>query len=288
MTQVKEGAFTIKIFVPGGTPDGLRLLEKSNWTGLGLVCPRSVFPEAKGEDEFGRTGVYILEGRSEQSELPTIYVGQGDCLRDRLSQHYGQKDFWDRVVLFVSKDDSLNRAHVQYMEAQLVERALEVKRSNVENRAVPQRPNLSAPDEADVTSFLADVLSILPLVGLTAFERPHKKVRKRELFVIDSKGIRAQGGEVPEGFLVLAGSQAVAKEVPSVPVTVSNLRRDLQEQGVLVMEAARLRFMQDYSFNSPSLAACVCLGRSANGRVEWMNTEDQTLKEVQEAAVPAE
>lgn len=33
--------FTIKIFVPDGSADGLRIVEKSNWSGRGIVCPRS-------------------------------------------------------------------------------------------------------------------------------------------------------------------------------------------------------------------------------------------------------
>jgi Domain of unknown function (DUF4357) len=42
-------------------------------------------------------------------------------------------------------------------------------------------------------------------------------------------------------------------------------------------------FSQDYSFSSPSTAAAVVLGRSANGRVEWKAADGRTLKEIQEA-----
>jgi hypothetical protein len=37
------------------------------------------------------------------------------------------------------------------------------------------------------------------------------------------------------------------------------------------------------SFSSPSTAAAVVLGRSANGRVEWKAADGRTLKEIQEA-----
>ena len=40
---------------------------------------------------------------------------------------------------------------------------------------------------------------------------------------------------------------------------------------------------QDYTFNSPSQAATVMMGRNANGRVEWKNKKGVTLKELQEA-----
>lgn len=36
MANGKRG-FSIRIFLPDGTPDGLRLVEKSNWTGRGIV-----------------------------------------------------------------------------------------------------------------------------------------------------------------------------------------------------------------------------------------------------------
>jgi len=32
--------FSIRIFVPGGDPDGLRIVEKSNWTGVGVAFNR--------------------------------------------------------------------------------------------------------------------------------------------------------------------------------------------------------------------------------------------------------
>ena len=42
------------------------------------------------------------------------------------------------------------------------------------------------------------------------------------------------------------------------------------------------RLAQDYTFNSPSTAAGVLLGRSANGRIEWKDAKGRSLKESQE------
>ena len=67
--------YSIRIFLPDGVPDGLRMVEKSNWSGLGIVCPRSLLAESKIRPEFARTGVYVLVGESETSGLPTVYVG---------------------------------------------------------------------------------------------------------------------------------------------------------------------------------------------------------------------
>jgi hypothetical protein len=105
--------FSIRIFLPDGTPDGLRTVEKSNWIGRGIICPRSQFREAKSRTEFRKTGVYVLRGPSESGDLPTIYIGEGDPALPRLDQHFAEKDFWTSLILFTSKDDNLNKAHVQ-------------------------------------------------------------------------------------------------------------------------------------------------------------------------------
>ncbi len=62
-----------------------------------------------------------------------------------------------------------------------------------------------------------------------------------------------------------------------------DLRQELISKGVLVMQAGLYQFTQDYTFSSPSTAASVLLGRSANGRVEWKGRDGRTLKELQAA-----
>ena len=32
-------------------------------------------------------------------DLPTVYVGQGDIVRDRIQHHYKNKDFWDWGII---------------------------------------------------------------------------------------------------------------------------------------------------------------------------------------------
>src|SRR4051794_18483171 len=117
MTHPPRRGFSIRIFLPDGTPDGLRVAEKSNWTGRAVVCPRSQFADAKARPEFGKAGVYVLRGPSEEGGLSTLYVGEGDPARPRLESHNARKDFWTSLVLFTSKDETLNKAHVQYLES---------------------------------------------------------------------------------------------------------------------------------------------------------------------------
>jgi hypothetical protein len=275
--------FSIRIFCPDGNPVGLRIISKSNWTGCGLVCPRQILPSVKSRTEFSRPGVYVLVGPPEDGELPKIYVGEGDPVGPRLEQHYANKEFWTWSVFFVSTDSSLNKAHVQHLEARLLDMAKQAKRATLDNANSPQMPALSEAETADAESFLADMLSIFPLLGLTVFEKTVViKGSTRHEFKIEAKGITARGHETPEGFIVLQGSTAVSDEVPSIHRYISDLRKELQSQGVLVSREDHLEFAQDYLFNSPSTAAGVVQGRSANGRIDWKDNSGRTLKAFQE------
>src|SRR5271156_3296224 len=206
MPDFHQRPFFIRVFVPKGDPDGLRIVEKSNWPGVGVVFNRTNYKEVVGRSEFDKTGVYVLVGSSDDSTLPTIYVGEGDPVKNRLSQHYGKKDFWDWAVFFVAKDDSLNKAHVQHLEAQLLKLARVAKQCKLDNGQEPLPPTLSEADTAFIESFLQDMLSIFPLLGLGVFEKTETTKKPTELLTIDTKGITASGYEDAKGFVVLEGS----------------------------------------------------------------------------------
>lgn len=282
MSAAQKG-FSVRIFIPDGEPEGLRIVEKSNWTGQGVMFPRSLFPQARQRPELKRTGVYVLWGPGESGHLPRAYVGEGDPVLQRLEQHAKSKDFWTHAVAFSSKDQNLNKAHVQYIESRLVELALEAKRCELDNGNVPQPPSLSEADVADAEGFLADVLLCLPVVGVSLFEQAKVTGPRGHDLLLKAKGIQARGIETPQGFVVRAASQAVKNEVPSIHAYMKELRRALIDKGVLRADGEVYRLTQDYTFASPSTAAGVMLGRTANGRIEWKDVKGRTLKDIQGA-----
>ena len=81
--------------------------------------------------------------------------------------------------------------------------------------------------------------------------------------------------------------EAVKTRVASIHAYLADLRRALVQKGVLEDAGSSYRLAQAYSFNSPSTAAGVLLGRSANGRVEWKDEDGRSLKELQEGDVGA-
>lgn len=165
--------FTIRIFVPDGDPEGVRLIDRMNWTGIGVTFPRTKWSEARQRPELQRTGVYILVGYAgEDADLPTLYIGQSGNVRNRIEDHIQDKDFWDRGIVFVSASYGLNSAHVTWLECALVKRATETGRCHLDNGNIPQEPALTEAEKADTQGFLKEILQILPLVGLLAFEFP--------------------------------------------------------------------------------------------------------------------
>ena len=163
--------FTIRVFVPDGDPEGVRLIDRMNWTGIGVAFPRARWSEVKLRPEMQRTGVYVLVGyRAEDDDLPTLYIGQADGVRGRIDLHVQNKDFWDWGIVFVSTSGGLNRAHVTWLEYALLRRAADAQRCHLDNGNAPQEPVLSEAEKADTQGFLKEILQILPLVGLRAFE----------------------------------------------------------------------------------------------------------------------
>ena len=101
--------------------------------------------------------------------------------------------------------------------------------------------------------------------------------------VCTGKAYEARGSDTAQGFVVFAGSTATADIGNSLSWSQRKLREDLLKTGVLQLDSPTLRFTQDYAFSSPSTAASLIHGRSANGRIEWRAADGRTLKEIQEA-----
>lgn len=283
--------FSLRIFVADGDPDGLRLVERSNWVGKALVFPRALLPQVKARPELAQTGVYLLLGPRLDGEGEMLYVGEGDPIRPRLESHFAQKDFWNRAIAFVAAPGQLNKAHVQFLESNLIRLAHSAKRLPLDNANQPTEPSLSEADRADMLVFLEHMLGMLPVLGVYAFEQIHSSPVSSAATLLyckgKGKGVVATGYEASQGFVVKADAQAALHTVPSMPRNMNDLRQELLANGVLVPDGERLRFTQDYAFSSPSTAAAVVLGRSANGRTEWQDAQGRTLKALQTQAAAA-
>ncbi len=275
--------FTIKIFVPGNAAEGFRVVEKSNWSGRGIVCPRATYPDHKNRRDFGTTGVYILIGPSEESDLPTVYVGEGDPVKPRLDSHYAKKDFWTRAIFFVSKDENLNKAHIQHIESRLVKIASDANRCHLDNGNNPAPPNMSEMDVAEAEGFLDEILLCLPILGVSVFSMPEKQEHNEAVLYLKGPECEAIGYESSDGFVVKEEGMARVNGAARLVEYIEEIRQSLLSRGIFREANGRYVLVQDYTFNSPSQAAAVMLGSNINGRVAWKNKKGVTLKDLQEA-----
>lgn len=275
---------TIKIFLAHGDPKRLRTAELSNWTGKAVAGPRSEFDNVLARDESQNSGVYFLTGIDPETGNSAVYIGEAESIRDRVKSHL-EKDFWNHIAFFTSKDENLTKAHVRYLEGRLIEQAKQASRALVKN-SQGSGARLPESDREDMEIFLEKIHQLLPVLGvevLVPITINATGIAEHEMLSCEIKGVKAKGHLTPNGIVVLAGSQAVLSERPSsqkYPWAL-NMRQKLKDDGVLVVNDGHLLFSQDAEFSSPSAAAAVIHGGHANGLISWKNKAGKTLKEME-------
>lgn len=282
--------FSIRVFLPDGEPDGLRLVDKSHWTGRGLMTRRDRLSEDIKRDEFKRSGVYVLLGPGEEGlSASRIYIGEGNVVSDRIREHVQKKDFWNELVLFTKKDDSLDKADISHLEAELLKLTKQAGRAELDNTQMSEPPSPTEAKSADIESFLQDMLVIFRLLGIDAFD-PIRKLSESpgsdiesESYMCTLKGVEGYGTRTRNGFLVQEGSRGNATDRPSISKIVKDRRKRLLDDGIVEKDGKDLIFQKDYEFQSPSAAASALYGGSANGRTAWkLITEGEPGKSLKE------
>ncbi len=276
---------TIKLFLVHGDPKRLRTAELSNWTGKAVAGPRTEFEGVLSREESGKSGIYFLTGTDPESGKFAIYIGEAECIRDRVKSH-NDKDFWNQITFFVSKDENLTKAHTRYLEGRLLGLAKTSGRAVVVNTQ-SSGSKLPESDRSEMEVFLEKINQLLPVLGVDLLVPmaglTTTDAQKSTLLSCEIKGLRATGFRSANGFLVQKGSEAVAAERPSSekwPWT-RNLRQKLKDDEVLVTNGHRLLFTSDVEFASPSAAAAVIHGGHANGLTAWKDASGKTLKEIE-------
>lgn len=269
-----------------GDAKRLRTAELSNWTGKALAAPRSEMESLLAREEAAKSGVYFLTGNDPETGKSTVYVGEAESIGDRLRGHLG-KDYWNQVVFFISKDENLTKGLVRYLEGRLIDQIKSAGRAVLQN-AQGSGSRLPESDREEMEVFLEKIHQLMPVLGTDALvpvgSISSGQAEKRTLFC-EIKGLKATGHLTPTGFVVLRGSQAVLKERASAgqyPHAIAPRRR-LVEDGTLVQDGAHYVFHRDAEFTSPSAAATVVHGGSANGLLAWKTKDGKTLKDLEAA-----
>lgn len=285
---MKKYGKTIKVFLVDGEPDGRMSCELSNWTGKAFKIPRKQIKESSDREELHGTGIYILLGRADKTETKNLaYIGEAEGIHKRLIQHLSKKDFWNEVIVFVSKDENLNKAHIKYIESRLYEIALEVNRYDLENGNYPPKPKISESDQAEMEEFISNIGLLVNTLGFKIFEKLRKvnqtqEEKENSTFFIDAaRGANASGQSTNEGFVVLKGSSVANPITNSFPKNWLKLRNSLMNDETIIEKGDNFIFDKDYLFTSASAAAAIVMGRSANGLTEWKLKDGRILKAVE-------
>ncbi|MEY1672649.1 GIY-YIG nuclease family protein [Gordonia sp. ABKF26] len=281
---------SVRLFLADGTPGGLLTAEIMNWTGHVVAAPRSDLAALLKRPEATRTGIYILLGDNPDSLGGQLaYIGEGDDVSKRLYQHarsedQNGKDFWDRAIVLTSKDTNLTKAHARYLESRFIALALQASRARLANGTTPPPIVLPEADVSDMEYFIEQAKIVLPVLGVNIFRSPATTTTASRVEAVSTRtdsplfemtlkksGITATAQEVDGEFTVLEGSIARLKWTGGEGHSYTSLRAKLEQDGTLVPtpDGSAMRFTRNHVFASPSAAAAIVAGRSANGRTEW-------------------
>lgn len=278
---------SLELYFVEGRPDGMLTAEVFNWTGHVLKTPRTQIKPALSRNEATHTGVYLLLG--ERDGEPLAYVGESENVADRIRDHDSKKDWWSEVAIITTSANGLHKAHVKYLESRLVEEARKVGATPLENATTPPRASLSEAGQANMEEFLDTLFIVLPALGIDLFLDRRREdaptlggARDAESvhFVLDTPKhrLRAEARLAGSDFIVLKGSQARSSWKGTWKGKQSfgyaDLHAKLVHSGILAVGPDCATFTENYAFSSPSAAAAVVNGRSANGRIEWKVKDD--------------
>ena len=266
---------TVTTYLIDGDPQGTQYVFISNTICKMYVIPRSNLSILNERQELQTPAFYILLGEDEATK-PKAYIGETENFRERVKDHDSKKSFWQKALLFISKDAAMTKADVQYLEYRAI---TEAKTSNTfvlnENKQTPKAPNLPEYRKDDMDGFFEDVKFLTSFIGCNIFDVAKPKVE--HLFFTKGRGSDAKGFYDANGFTVLKGSIVAKTSVPSLDWKEKreNLLKDYT-----IPNGDKLELETDKTFPSPSTASMFVLGRPSNGWTDWKDTDGHTLDDV--------
>lgn len=300
---------SIRIYLKDGTVTGIKFGEVVNQTIQSISCPRLRASELNEYTEAKRPGVYFLFGQDDETGDPKVYIGEAENVYDRLQSHIANKDFWNEVIFFVSKDENLTKSHVKYLESRLIQIAFSTKRYKIDNNNQSQLSSLPPADRDAMEEFLTYLKLLIGTLGhkfledittitkkkeehnpLTVTTKDNQVVaadNNLELFLSVS-GLNAKALQTDEGIVVLEGSEAAKNIKPSMRNGYKELRDKLINNKTLVLENNKYIFKKNTLFDTASPAATIIVGYSIAGPQTWKNKDGKTLKEIENERLNAQ
>jgi len=266
---------TVTTYLIDGDPKGTQYAFISNKICQMFVVPRSNLSYLNTQEKLQKPAFYILLGEDEATK-PQAYIGETENFRERVKDHDSKKSFWQKALIFVSKDADMTKADVQYLEHKAITEAKKAKAYVLsDNKQTPKAPNLPEYQQDSMDEFFEDVKFLASFIGCNIFEVSQPKAE--HLFYTKARNCDAKGFYNSNGFTVLKGSTIAKSAVPSFKWEE---KREGMLQEYAAIEDNKLTMTSNLTFPSPSTASSFCLGRPSNGWTDWKDKEGNTLDSV--------
>lgn len=204
---------TITTYLVDGAPKGTQYSFISNKICQMFVIPRSNLSYLNKQEKLQKPSFYILLGEDKATK-PQAYIGETENFKEPIKDHENKKAFWQKALVFVSKDAEMTKADVQYLEYKAI---VEAKQTNNfvlnDNKQVPKMPNLPEHQKNPMDEFFRDVKFLTLFIGCNIFKIIQSN--NEHLFYIKKRGCNAKGFCDSEGFTVLKDS-IIAKKNKSI------------------------------------------------------------------------
>lgn len=275
-------AKTVSIHYPSGDPTEIRIAELSNRIIRAYSLPRSLLSKAREIDGLNKPALYVLLSQ----DGAQAYIGESENFLDRIGFHDAdtKKDFtWDLALVFVTKDTSLEKSDVGYLESIAVARAKEARKAEIQNRTVPAKKNLHQFKISSVEEFFSDICFLSSALGFPIFDVLSKEeIKEKEIWYCKTNKTDARAVFEGSRFTLLAGSVIDTHHAESwakyYPIELQERQQIFGKHGELHDDAVTLK--ENVTFKSPNHAGSFAAGRSVNAWTTWKNAAGKTMDEV--------
>jgi hypothetical protein len=277
---------SLRVFVTGSSPRSLKKITEFNWSGYAFYGTREQINQLSKREESGTTGIYFLLSYI-NTEMVQMYVGETENFLNRIKNHHQTKDWWTHFIVFQSEGNSLNKAHVRYLEYLFWQKANDSTQIQLMNDQNPKMPKLSEEDVADLKIFEDNILYILEAMNLGYFN-------SNSIISISSDSKDTYTCKVPnseyeanmiisnETYILRSGSYL--KRVPGESFARHNSggyfkkwQEITNSDYVKHIDENTCQLLKDLEFSSPSAAGAMVRAAATNGLTSWKNTSTGLL-----------
>jgi hypothetical protein len=276
LNKILDEIFTIKI---------------NDWEGIIVSFPKNKWEDLRTLNEANYSGIYFLW--TKKNDLAYIGQASNEKLKQRLKEHYEEKDWWDRCIFVTNTTNTLDAADLNYLESTFIKKAKEVEINLDNGDKGINSGNISESKKETLNIFINKFLSILEVLEVTGINiflnkhktetiNKHRKWSKKisvEKFSLTNRGCQVTIVWQEARKVIVKRGSLLANNYQE-----SNLRDKLESD---TREYSRNGFIENKKlvkdisdFKSPNEAAKFCCRGSINAWISLKNEEGKSLDEV--------